>query len=86
MFKRKLFKRALPIILSVAMVFQSAPTTAYAAEGTTEPETVIEQSTEEVVDDDADDDGAGSEEADAGQNSSGYYNGGGVGVRRKGIA
>lgn len=71
MFKRKLFKRALPIILSVAMVFQSAPTTAFAAEGTTEPETVIEQSTEEVVDDDADDNGAGSEETGAGQNEGG---------------
>lgn len=32
MFKRKLFKRALPIILSVAMVFQSMPATALAAE------------------------------------------------------
>lgn len=71
MFKRKLFKRALPIILSVAMVFQSAPTTAYAAEGTTEPETVIEQSTDEVVDDGTGDNGAGSEEADAGQNEGG---------------
>ena len=49
MFKRKLFKRALPIILSVAMVFQSAPTTSLAAEGTTEPETVIEQTTGEAV-------------------------------------
>lgn len=71
MFKRKLFKRALPIILSVAMVFQSAPTTAFAAEGTTEPETVIEQSTEEVVDDDADDNKEGGDEADAGQNEGG---------------
>lgn len=32
MFKRKLFKRALPVILSVAMVFQSMPATALAAE------------------------------------------------------
>lgn len=32
MFKRKLFKRALPIILSVAMIFQSMPATALAAE------------------------------------------------------
>ena len=28
MFKRKLFKRALPVILSVAMIFQSTPATA----------------------------------------------------------
>ena len=32
MFKRKLFKRALPVILSVAMIFQSMPATALAAE------------------------------------------------------
>ena len=63
MVKRKLFKRALPIILSVAMVFQSAPTTAFAAEGTTEPETAIEQTTGEVVDDEPGDNGAGSSEA-----------------------
>ncbi|MBQ2258338.1 MAG: hypothetical protein II247_06680, partial [Lachnospiraceae bacterium] len=76
MFKRKLFKRALPIILSVAMVFQSAPTTAFAAESTTEPETVIEQSTEEVVDDDADDNKEGGDEADGGQNEGGNEEGG----------
>lgn len=34
MFKRKLFKRALPVILSVAMVFESMPATALAAEST----------------------------------------------------
>ncbi len=32
MFRRKLFKRALPVILSVAMIFQSTPATALAAE------------------------------------------------------
>ncbi|MDE7322409.1 MAG: Ig-like domain-containing protein [Lachnospiraceae bacterium] len=32
MFKRKLFKRALPVILSIAMVFQSMPATTLAAE------------------------------------------------------
>lgn len=44
MFKRKLFKRALPMILSVAMVFQSVPATAMAAEYE-ETETVVEQTT-----------------------------------------
>ena len=47
MFKRKLFKRALskhvlPVILSVAMVFQSMPATASAAEQTTEAESTTE--------------------------------------------
>ncbi|MDE7322653.1 MAG: hypothetical protein K2N73_07930 [Lachnospiraceae bacterium] len=47
MFKRKLFKRALskhvlPVILSVAMVFQSMPATASAAEQTTEAGTEAE--------------------------------------------
>ena len=32
MFKRKLLKRALPVILSVAMILQSTPATALAAE------------------------------------------------------
>ena len=32
MFKRKMFKRALPVILSIAMVFQSMPSTSLAAE------------------------------------------------------
>ncbi|MBQ2258006.1 MAG: hypothetical protein II247_04920, partial [Lachnospiraceae bacterium] len=68
MFKRNLFKRFLPIALSVAMTVQSLPVTSYAAEGTTEPETVIEQSTEEVVDDDAGDKETGSSEAIDGQN------------------
>lgn len=40
MFKRKLFKRALPIILSVAMVFQSMPATAMAAE---DPAAVVQE-------------------------------------------
>lgn len=42
MFKRKLFKRALPIILSVAMVFQSMPATALAAEDPAVVETGVE--------------------------------------------
>lgn len=42
MFKRKLFKRALPIILSVAMVFQSMPATAMAAEDPAVVETSVE--------------------------------------------
>lgn len=42
MFKRKLFKRALPIILSVAMVFQSMPATALAAEDPAVVETSVE--------------------------------------------
>lgn len=45
MFKRKLFKHALPMILSVAMVFQSMPATAMAAEYE-ETETVVEQAAE----------------------------------------
>lgn len=47
MFKRKLFKRALPIILSVAMVFQSMPATAYAAEYE-ESEIVVSESDSEA--------------------------------------
>ena len=41
MFKRKLFKRALPVILSVAMIFQSTPATALAAENA-ETEAIVE--------------------------------------------
>lgn len=46
MFKRKLFKRALPVILSVAMIFQSMPATALAAENemTEVVETTVEDS------------------------------------------
>ena len=68
MFKRNLFKRFLPIALSVAMTVQSLPVTSYAAEGTTEPETAIEQTTDEVVDDDAGDKETGGSEAVDGQN------------------
>ena len=68
MFKRNLFKRFLPIALSVAMTVQSLPVTSYAAEGTTEPETAVEQTTDEVVDDDAGDKETGSSEAVDGQN------------------
>lgn len=68
MFKRNLFKRFLPIALSVAMTVQSLPVTSYAAEGTTEPETAVEQTTDEVVDDETDDNGAGSSETVDGQN------------------
>ena len=46
MFQKKLFKRALPAILSVAMVFQSAPVTALAAEGNVVQ--VVEQITEKT--------------------------------------
>ena len=71
MFKRNLFKRFLPIALSVAMTVQSLPVTSYAAEGTTEPETAVEQTTDEVVDDETDDNGAGSSETVDGQNEGG---------------
>ncbi len=42
MFKRKLFKRVLPIILSVAMTFQSVPATALAAESQVESSAELE--------------------------------------------
>lgn len=57
MFKRKLFKRALPIVLSVVMVFQSMPATAMAAEA----ETAIEQTTEETASGQADNDNEGTQ-------------------------
>lgn len=67
MFKRKLFKRALskhvlPVILSVAMVFQSMPATASAAEQTTEAE-----STTEIADtaDEGAEPAGGAEDSDA---------------------
>jgi len=52
MFKRKLFKhafskRALPVILSVAMIFQSMPATAMAAEDAVAVEKSVEDSTDE---------------------------------------
>lgn len=46
MFKRKLFKQALPIILSVAMTVQSMPATALAAENPAVEETVLDESTD----------------------------------------
>ena len=46
MSQRKLFRRALPVILSVAMVFQSVPATALAAEG--DAPQIVEQITEET--------------------------------------
>lgn len=52
MFKRKMFKhafskRALPVILSVAMIFQSMPATAMAAEDAVAVEKSVEDSTDE---------------------------------------
>lgn len=52
MFKRKLFKhafskRALPVILSVAMIFQSMPATAMAAENAVAVEGSVEDTTDE---------------------------------------
>lgn len=52
MFKRKLFKhafskRALPVILSVAMIFQSMPATAMAAENAVAVEESVEDTTDE---------------------------------------
>ncbi len=82
MFKRKLFKRALPIILSVAMIFQSMPATALAAESpaqeiTADSET-LDESTEDASSDvskdsassDKDSDGSNSDDANADDNTS----------------
>lgn len=59
MFKRKLFKRALPIILSVAMIFQSMPATALAAESpvqeTAADSETLDESTDTVNSDVSDD-------------------------------
>lgn len=59
MFKRKLFKRALPIILSVAMIFQSMPATALAAESpvqeTAADSETLDESTDTVNNDVSDD-------------------------------
>lgn len=62
MFKRKLFKRALPIILSVAMVFETMPATALAAESQTVESTA---SDETAVPDDAQDSVQNAEPADS---------------------
>ncbi len=51
MFKRKLFKRALPIILSVAMIFQSMPATALAAESPAQEITADSETLDESTDD-----------------------------------
>ena len=53
MFKRKLWKRVLPIILSVAMVLETAPVTALAAE--TVEETVLEETNTSDGNDDVQD-------------------------------
>ncbi|MCM1113351.1 MAG: Ig-like domain-containing protein [Muribaculum sp.] len=58
MFRQKLFKRVMPMLLSMAMVFQTMPATAYAAEPGTVAET--EQSDAAVLDGAAEDvDGGG---------------------------
>jgi len=62
MFKRKLFKRALPVILSVAMVFETMPATALAAESQTVESTA---SDETAVPDDAQDSVQNAEPADS---------------------
>lgn len=69
MFKRKLFKRALPIILSVAMIFQSMPATALAAESpaqeTAADSETLDESTDTVnrdVSDDSASDASSSDE------------------------
>lgn len=69
MFKRKLFKRALPIILSVAMVFQSMPATAMAAEDPAVVETSVEDSgtTDSGTADSADETTASEAEEPAGE-------------------
>ena len=57
MFKRKLFKRALPVILSVAMIFQSTPATALAAENA-ETEAIVETAEGTEPSDDSSDAGS----------------------------
>ncbi len=82
MFKRKLFKRALPIILSVAMIFQSMPATALAAESPAQEITADSETLDESTDDassdvskdsassDKDSDGSNSDDANADDNTS----------------
>lgn len=65
MFKRKLFKRALPVILSVAMVFQSMPATALAAEDTNPPVEMTESVSDEAQ---PDADAPGEQDAEDGEN------------------
>ena len=61
MFKRKLFKRALPFILSVAMMFESLPATAMATESSgAEQMTETERQSEEGGEERS---GSGSEES-----------------------
>lgn len=63
MFKRKLFKRALPIILSVAMIFETMPATALAAESqTVETSASDETAKPDISDDNAGNDAEGSEQ------------------------
>lgn len=72
MFKRKLFKRALPIILSVAMIFQSMPATALAAESPVQ-ETAADSETlgehTDTVNSDVSNDSA-SDDSDSDENTS----------------
>lgn len=72
MFKRKLFKRALPIILSVAMIFQSMPATALAAESpaqeTAADSETLDESTDTVNSDVSDDSASDASSSD--ENSS----------------
>ena len=63
MFKRKLFKRALPIILSVAMIFETMPATALAAESqTVETSASDETAKPDISDDNTGNDAEGSEQ------------------------
>ena len=80
MFKRKLFKRALPVILSVAMIFQSMPATALAAENemTEVVETTVEDSgSESDAGDEAKEPANEEPEAPAAEQSSGGDKAGG---------
>lgn len=72
MFKRKLFKRALPIILSVAMIFQSMPSTALAAESPAQETAADSETLDErtdTVDSDVSNDSA-SDDSDSDENTS----------------
>jgi len=72
MFKRKLFKRALPIILSVAMIFQSMPATALAAESPAQETAADSETLDEradAVDSDVSNDSA-SDASDSDENTS----------------
>lgn len=49
LFKQKLFKQALPMALSVAMIFQSVPITAFAAEETADVSATVEETAEDIT-------------------------------------